>query len=349
MNKNPIIVLMALLSALLFGASTPASKWLLDSISPFVLAGLLYIGASIGVLPVLIRDRALSLPTKLPNKTKSLLLGAILSGGILGPVLLLMGLSLASSASVSLWLNLELVATVTLGVIFFKEHISFHSVLAAIGTVIASVLLSITGGTSGIFAGLLVLGACIAWGFDNHFTSLIDGITPSQSTFWKGLVAGTVNLSIGLYLDSSLISLSSFGYALLIGIFAYGASIVLYIGSAQQLGATRSQIIFSTSPFWGVALSALLLGESISTTQLVAAGIMCGSLILLFFETHAHEHIHYDMEHEHWHKHTDDHHTHDHDSETTENRNWHSHRHTHEGISHAHVHLPDLHHRHGHN
>ena len=48
---------LALLSALLFGASTPASKWLLGSFEPFQLAGLLYLGAAAGMAPIVVLER----------------------------------------------------------------------------------------------------------------------------------------------------------------------------------------------------------------------------------------------------------------------------------------------------
>jgi len=47
MNRHGIVL--ALLSAALFGVSTPAAKALLGTIDPSVLAGLLYCGAGIGV------------------------------------------------------------------------------------------------------------------------------------------------------------------------------------------------------------------------------------------------------------------------------------------------------------
>jgi drug/metabolite transporter (DMT)-like permease len=344
MPKHPLSI--AILAALLFGAATPASKALLQSLPTFQLAGLLYLGAAIGVIPLLIKERRFSFPWELDHKTGYRLLGAIGLGGVLGPVLLLFGLSLASAASVSLWLNLELIATVILGFLIFRDELHLAGWGATIGMLAAATLLSFSEGHAGVKAGLLVAAACFCWGLDNHFTALITSITPAQTTFWKGLVAGIVNLTIGIQLDSYAATLHLATAAILVGVFSYGLSLVLYIASAQKLGAARSQIIFSTSPFFGVILAAIFLGESISPAQIIAALIITVSLALLFFEKHYHLHHHQATAHEHWHRHDNGHH--DHPFPGMEQSVYHSHWHEHMGTTHAHQHWPDPQHRHEH-
>lgn len=336
----------ALAAACLFGAATPASKALLHDVRPQALAGLLYIGAAIGVLPVIFRERSFRLPWRAGRRTGLLLAGAVVSGGVLGPWLLLLGLSVARSGSVSLLLNLELVATVLLGRFVFREQLSARGWLGAAGTLAAAVLLAVGEGPSGVRAALLVGAACLCWGFDNHFTALIDEITPAQTTFWKGVVAGLFNLIIGGAVLGGVGAGASALLALLVGALAYGISIVLYITAAQGLGASRSQMVFSTAPFFGVILSLLFLGESFTGVQAVAAALVGGSLVLLFSERHAHVHRHHRMAHQHWHRHDDGHHEHEHAgvSDVT----FHAHPHTHEDAEHEHAHWPDIHHRHDH-
>jgi drug/metabolite transporter (DMT)-like permease len=346
MQNNIMPFLIGILAAALFGSATPTSKALLNSLSAFQLAGLLYIGATIGVIPLVSGKGHLSAPWKLPRKTCFKLLGAIFFGGCLGPVLLLLGLGLASSASVALWLNLELVTTVALGQLFFHDRLTKTSALAAAGTLAAAILLSVSEGLAGLYAGLLVLAACLCWGLDNHLTALIDRMSPSQTTFWKGLVAGPVNFAIGMYVTPFHPSVTVVGLALLVGALTYGISIVLYIASAQQLGATRSQIVFSSSPFFGVLLSAILLGEPISLLQGLAMVLIAASLGGLVLEEHEHEHLHAKIEHDHWHWLDDQHH----DDENTPGicMGWHCHWHVHNPLVHTHAHRPDLHHRHEH-
>jgi len=342
--RTPLLA--GLLAAVLFGAATPASKALLNSLSPFQLAGLLYLGGAAGVIPLVLKEAKLAIPWRLPKQTRLQLLGAVVFGGLLGPVLLLLGLQIASSASVALWLNLELVATVFMGHFFFRDRLTRSSVMAASGTLLAAGLLSASEGAAGVWAGLLVLLACICWGLDNHLTALIDDISPAQTTFWKGAAAGPINLLLGLLLTGYQVTVSMGLIAFVVGVLAYGTSIVLYIASAQQLGATRSQIIFSSSPFFGVLLSALLLGESISLLQALAMILIAGSLAALVLEEHAHEHLHSKIEHDHWHPLDDQHHDHEHTRGI--HVGWHSHWHVHNPSVHTHAHWPDLHHRHEH-
>jgi drug/metabolite transporter (DMT)-like permease len=344
MPKSPFVV--ALLAAALFGAATPASKVLLETVAPFQLAGFLYLGAAIGVLPLIVREGTFSWPLTLDRKTALRLAGAVSFGGVMGPVFLLFGLTLASSASVSLWLNLELIATVLLGHLFFRDQLTHFGWLAAGGIFAAATLLSVYEGHAGVTAGALVAVACLCWGVDNHLTALIDGITPAQTTLWKGLVAGSVNLAIGTVSGSSTTPVSLAVFGLAVGMFSYGISIVLYIVSAQRLGATRSQIVFSSSPFFGVILAATFLGERISAAQIAATLLMVISLVFLFFEQHLHLHHHDALIHKHWHRHDDGHHNHV--SPKAYPGLWHTHSHEHESTKHKHAHWPDQDHRHKH-
>ena len=339
-------ILIALLSAVLFGASTPIGKILLDSLPPFQLAGLLYIGAAIGVLPFSIRQRNSKKIHRIGKRNILRLIGAISFGGVAGPVLLLFGLQKAPAASVAMWLNLELAATAILGCLLFREYLGGYGWVGVIGTIGASVMLSWHGGTIGIYALLLVAAASICWGIDNHLTALIDGITPTQSTFWKGAIAGTTNLIISVLIEPYGKAGWILASGIIVGVFSYGFSISLYILAAQNLGATRSQMIFASAPFFGVALSIILLNESISAIQAAAAAILVFSLTVLLRDQHIHSHTHEPLHHKHRHRHDDGHHDHIHTDD--EEAIHHSHWHTHEPITHAHPHWPDIHHRHRH-
>jgi drug/metabolite transporter (DMT)-like permease len=335
-----------LVSAALFGAATPVSKVLLADIQVQVLAGLLYLGATVGVLPAAVRAKPMRLPWQAGRRTLILLGGAILLGGIAGPLLLLLGLKNASAGSVSLWLNLEFVATVLLGHFVFRDYMTLRGWIAAAGTLVAAVLLVGAEGDPGLRAVMFVAGACLCWGFDNHLTALIDGITPAQATLWKGAVAGVFNLVIGGVLVGGIGSPGLVTSALIVGALAYGLSVTLYISAAQGLGAIRSQMIFSTAPFFGFLMAVGILGESFTGLQILAAVIIIASLVILFREQHHHSHRHVAFAHRHDHAHDDAHHAHAH--EAAPRGVTHSHWHEHEAAEHDHGHWPDLHHRHRH-
>jgi drug/metabolite transporter (DMT)-like permease len=339
-------LMLGLASALLFGAATPASKALLSSIQAQALAGLLYLGAALIVLPAAIREQTFRWPWRAGRSTLLLLTGATVLGGIIGPLLILLGLKITSSGSVALWLNLEFVATVILGHFVFHEHLVPRGWIAAGGTLIAAVLLA--GGESGggFLPVILIAFGCLCWGLDNHFTALIDGISPSQTTFWKGIVAGAFNLVMGGALTGGLDRPAMILIALLVGAVSYGLSITLYVTAAQGLGATRSQMVFSAAPFFGLLLSVTVLGETFTGVQAIAAVIIVISLMVLFSEKHTHLHRHHSMSHLHGHQHNESHHDHAHSGPGAAGS--HVHWHEHKPQKHVHDHLPDLHHRHDH-
>jgi drug/metabolite transporter (DMT)-like permease len=335
---------LALASALLFGASTPASKWLLGGLDPLELAGLLYLGAALGVAPLAARESFRSWHP--PDRANALrLAGAVVLGGIAGPVLLLSGLRLAGAAPVSLLLNLELAATAALGAWLFREHLGRAGWLGVAGVVAAGVVVASDGGVPGAVAAALVAGACACWAVDNHLTALIDGITPARSTLAKGLAAGSTNLALGLALAPFEASAGEIAAALGVGALCYGASIALYIAAAQELGATRAQAVFASAPFLGALLAFLALGEPLTAAQVGACALLTVAIAALLRSRHAHPHAHEPLEHAHAHRHDDGHHAHAHDPPV---HGRHSHPHRHEPLVHAHPHWPDLHHRHAH-
>ncbi len=336
-------VLWCLLAAALFGASTPASKALLEGMGPLPLAGLLYLGAAVAVLPFSVAGGAPT--TRWTRRNLGHLAGAVLFGGVLGPVLLLYGLQLAPSASVSLWLNLETVATAVVAWAFFKENVGTRVWLANLGVVAAGLILCAPDGFALAPAAGLVALACICWGLDNNHTAVIDGFTPAQTTLAKGLVAGTVNLGLGVVMSQQIPGLWMAGGAMALGALAYGASILLYIQGAQHLGATRSQMLFSTAPFLGVLAAWAALGEPIQGVQVLAGVVLIAAIGAMLTAPHQHAHHHAPQAHTHRHRHDDGHHDHTHPEPVA---GWHTHEHQHPALSHTHSHQPDLHHRHEH-
>ncbi len=333
---------LCLLAALLFGAAAPAAKVLLQTLPPLQVAGLLYLGAAAGVLPSALRSRR----PRLERPNLSRLGGSVVFGGAIAPVLLLFGLRAAPAAHVSLWLVLEAPATLVLGLLFFGEHATRRLVVAVALIVTASVVLAAPFEAGSLTAAVLVAGACLCWGLDNQLTAGIDGFTASQIALAKGLIAGSTNLALSFVLGSAAGPRALWLPAIGVGAIGYGASLVLYIAGAQQLGAARSQILFATAPLFGAALSWIALGEPVTAGQAVAAALMIAAVALMRREPHGHVHSHPSVEHTHWHRHDDGHHDHPHEAAPT--GRWHNHLHAHEAIRHEHPHRPDIHHRHPH-
>ena len=332
-----------LASAVLFGAATPAAKSLLGTLSSFQLAGLLYVGAALGIAPWAMLGRRARPPITVVTRRR--LAGSILFGGIGGPVLLMLGLRTMSAGSVSLLLNAEMAATAVLGVMMFGETLGRRGWAGIGGVVAAGVALSSQSGWPGATAAALVVAACVCWGIDNNLTALIDGMRPSETTLWKTAIAGTTNLAIGLVLAPLVAPSSTIAMALVVGAACYGLSIALYITAAHQAGAVRAQAVFAAAPFVGAFLSWAVLREPVGGTQLSAAALLIGAIALLLSDRHTHAHRHEPMRHVHTHRHDDGHHDHVHAAGDPAGER-HSHWHEHAETDHAHPHVADLHHRH---
>ncbi len=339
---------LALASALAFGASTPLSKMLLASVDPQLLAGLLYLGAGIGLAFVHLARSALRLPAReAPLRgTDMPWLGAVVaSGGIIGPLLLMLGLRRIGAAPGALLLNLESLATMGLAWLVFRENVDRRLLLGALAIVAGAALLSWQGRGVELDAGAgLIAGACLAWGIDNNLTRKLSAADPLTIAMLKGLVAGTVNTGAALWRGAALPSAGMAGAAGAVGFVGIGVSLVLFILGLRHLGAARTGAYFSLAPFIGALLAIALLGDPLTARLAVAGALMGAGLWLHLTERHGHEHQHEPMEHEHRHVH-DDHHRHAHDGPVTEP---HAHRHRHAALRHTHPHYPDLHHRHRH-
>jgi len=337
----------ALIAAVLFGAGTPLAKLLLDAdVGPWMLAGLLYIGSGLGLgLYRLVRRTQ---RVRLPRHEIPPLALAILAGGVVGPVLLMFGLSSMPASGASLLLNAEAVATALLAWIVFRENVDRRVALGMAAIVAGAVALSWPGQAdfAGILPTLAVLGACVAWGLDNNLTRKVALNDATWLAMVKGLVAGTVNLSLAFVLGASLPPLVNVGAAMVIGLLAYGVSLVLFIVGLRHLGTARAGAYFSIAPFFGAAL-AVALGDPITVPLVVAAGLMALGVGLHLSEKHEHEHTHEPITHDHMHTHDDGHHDHVH-AEPVPAGTRHSHPHTHEATTHTHAHYPDSHHRHSH-
>ncbi|KAB2969220.1 DMT family transporter [Zoogloea sp.] len=332
----------ALGAALLFGAGTPLAKLLLRDLSPFLLAGLFYLGSGVGLS--LFRGLRGAAPVRLARGEAGWLAGAVLAGGVAGPVLLMLGLAEMPASGASLLLNAEGVLTALLAWIVFKENFDRRIALgmAAIASGAAILSWPAEARFAGTMPALLILAACLAWGIDNNLTRKVSLADASWIATVKGLAAGTVNLALAFALGERLPAWPITAAAMAVGFLAYGVSLVLFVIGLRHLGTARTGAYFSIAPFFGAAL-ALAGGEAL-TLRLSAAGLLMGIGIWLHLtEQHAHVHAHEPMEHTHEHTH-DDHHQHGHDFPVTAGTR-HTHLHRHEPLVHGHPHFPDAHHQ----
>lgn len=335
----------ALGAALLFGAGTPLAKLLLHSVSPWLLAGLLYLGSGLGLTIYRLAIRAPAV--KLPRDEAPWFAGAILAGGVLGPVLLMVGLTGMPASGASLLLNAEGVFTALLAWLAFKENFDRRIALGMAVILVGAVILSWPGQVefAGVWPALAVLGACVAWGIDNNLTRKVSLSDATWIASVKGLAAGSVNLALALSIGAKFPHLANVAGAMAVGFFAYGVSLALFVVGLRHLGTARTGAYFSIAPFLGTVL-ALAMGEPVTLPLLIAGVLMAFGIWLHLTERHVHEHTHEAMGHEHEHEH-DEHHQHEHDH-PVQPETKHCHYHRHDRLTHTHAHFPDMHHRHRH-
>ena len=339
---------MALAAAILFGAAAPAAKLLLATMAPQLVAGILYLGAGFGLSAIHFGRAALAIPAaEAPLRRADLpwLGAAILFGGIIGPLLLMLGLARTDAASGALLLNLEGLATMAIAWVVFRENVDRRLLWGALAILAGGVTLSWNGREMAIGPGaLLIAGACLAWGIDKNLTRKLSSANPVRIALIKGLVAGGVNTAIALAGGARLPGPAILLAALALGLVAVGLSLVMFVLALRHLGSARTGAYFSLSPFIGTAIAVFLLGDPVTPTLLLAGGLMALGLWAHLAERHEHEHAHEPLEHEHAHRH-DRHHRHNHEGQASEP---HSHSHRHLPTRHSHAHYPDLHHRHSH-
>jgi drug/metabolite transporter (DMT)-like permease len=335
-------------AAILFGLSAPLSKALLDGVGPQMLAGLLYLGAFLAVAPAQRLRRGRSREAHLHRSDLPRLGIVILAGGIVAPVLLMLGLQRTTGLTGSLLLNLEGPLTLIVGVLVLREHLGRRSGLGSVLIFGGAALLALQG-SAGHFDGLgalCIVGACAGWAIDNNLTQTLTVRDPFAIVSVKTGVAAAANLGLAVALGSSFPGANFLLGALALGALAYGVSILLDAYALRMLGAARESAVFATAPFAGAVLAVPLLGDTWSVVEAAAAFVMIVGLVVVLRDRHEHRHLHEPLDHEHRHAH-DEHHQHEHAAGVDANEP-HSHVHHHDRLAHAHAHASDSHHRHPH-
>jgi drug/metabolite transporter (DMT)-like permease len=269
-------------------------------------------------------------------------------GGVVGPLLLMVGLARTDAAAASLLLTLEGVATALMAWFIFHENFDRRIVFGMAFLVAGAAVLSWSGApTVGTIIGpLAILGACLAWGLDNNLTRKVSLADPLQVVELKGLIAGPFNLVLGLSVGAQIPSLPAVMIAGVVGFLGYGVSLALFVVALRHLGTARTGAYFSTAPFLGGVAAVVALGEPITAQLVIAGALMAVGVLLHLTEHHEHEHLHEPIAHAHPHLH-DEHHRHAHTGSDPPGEP-HTHFHRHGRMLHAHPHLPDMHHVHRH-
>ena len=255
-----------------------------------MMAAFLYLGAGLGVglmyLPRLKKEKR---EERLSRKDLPYTIGMVVLD-IFAPILLMLGVSLSTSANAALLGNFEIVATTLIALFVFKERVS-KWLWTAIGFITAaSMVLSFegTGALSFSVGSLFVLGASACWGLENNCTRSISEKSTYQIVTIKGFFSGIGALVIELALGEELPNLRYIFPALLLGFVAYGLSIFTYIRAQKTLGAAKTSAYYAFAPFIGAFLSLALLREALSASYFAALLMMIAGTGFAIYDTLRH-------------------------------------------------------------
>lgn len=277
-SQNIRSIVWALLAAALYAISTPVSKLLLQDVAPTMMAGLLYLGAGIGMFGLgMVRRRVKALPHEnhLTRRDLPYTVGMVLLD-IAAPICLMVGLTRTTSANASLLNNFEIVATALIALMVFREKISRRLWLAIGLITLSSMILSFEDAASldFSFGSLFVLAACVCWGFENNCTRMMSASDPLEIVVIKGFGSGLGSLALALAVGEPLPPLQVLPVVLVLGFVAYGLSIFFYVYAQRRLGAAKTSAYYAVAPFIGVLLSRLILQEAFTQVFLIALAIM---------------------------------------------------------------------------
>ena len=274
MKQKKQVIFYAVLAAALYAINAPVSKLLLTQIPSTMMAGLLYLGAGIGML---ILEKWGRKKEEQPLTRKELpYTAAMVILDIAAPIFLMIGLTRCSAANASLLNNFEIVATSLIALMVFKEAIGKRLWLAIILVTISSILLSFEDMSSLQFSwgSLFVLLACVSWGFENNCTRMLSSKNPAQIVIIKGFGSGLGAILLSLLIGERFFRIGYIMLALLLGFVAYGLSIYFYIYAQRDLGAAKTSTYYAVSPFIGAGLSLVIFHELPSVLFVAALLIM---------------------------------------------------------------------------
>jgi drug/metabolite transporter (DMT)-like permease len=296
--------LSAFLSAVLFGSISTVAKPAVSDISPILLSSLVYMVAAVVMTPIaqqrgvsssLGRTAAVSSTIRKKSREILLILLTSIAGAIIAPTLYFFGLKYTSAAHTSILLNGEMVFTVLLAILFFKEKLRLLGYIGVVLVFVGIIIVSITdkqyfdfqvpNSLANIILGdLFILGSTLFWAIDNNISKIITqrGIRATRLIQIKSGIGGTVLIVIVAVLGIPVnLNLAQVPNIILLGSAGFAASLFFFLYSLKRLGTVKTVVIFSTSSVFGVTFASLFLHEQISTYQIASVIIIILSGIYL--------------------------------------------------------------------
>ncbi len=271
----------AIASAIFFSFNVPISKILLDFVSPYWLASLLYFGAGLGTLFYYqFTKKKTSTHGKVSNQT--FWYGLMIILDIFAPIFFLIGVKETNGSLVGLLSNAELIFTLMIALLFFREKLSRFSWIASILIVFGLIIANYQGMSIQFEIGSLwiILGTLI-WGLENNVSKKLSFGNPLFVVIFKGIGTGIGTLIIAFILNEVAPTFLYLMFSFVAGFLIYGLSLIFYVNAQRSQGAAKVQLIQSFAPILGGILSWLFFQETLSITTVFGYVMVVIALILL--------------------------------------------------------------------
>ncbi len=215
-----------------------------------------------------------------------LLIIGVLGGGI-APFLFFEGLKRTTASDASVLEGGELLFTVIIALLFFKEKLTKIGYMGIAITIIGITLISsLSSNTNGQFnlnnfnlnyGNILIIFSTLCWGLDNNISKIISKriTNTAKIVLLKSLIGGIFLLAVSFFLGYKVIfEITQIPYILILGIGGFGLSLFFFIESLRIIGTLKTIVIFSSSAIFGLILSFIILNEKIEIMQLFAAALV---------------------------------------------------------------------------
>lgn len=272
----------------MFGSVSTVAKPIVSSVNPLLLSSLVYLITSATLAPLAYRKNQLAKPEeKGKGRNYLFVIGTAFAGAVFAPVLYFMGLQQTSASDATLLANGEIVFTIAIAVVFFKERLKLQGYLAVLlvlaGVVIVTTNLNLTSSLFSrqtYYGDLLVLISTLFWAIDNNISKIATGkMDTAKVAHLKGAIGGGILLVVVILvgIQPNEISISQLVPIFLLGIIGFGGSLYFFLESLKRIGTVRAILLLSLSSVFGLMFAAIFLGEEISIYQVLAALMMlCG-------------------------------------------------------------------------
>ena len=272
----------AFVAALGYGSASTLGKVALGSVPPILLAALA--STTGGIFLFAYKPRM-----GIERKSLPLFSLVVLCGAILGPVFFYSGLKLTSAVSTALLSNGELLFTALIAIIVFKESLNGRQYLASLlvlfGIVTISTNLDFASASllGNLTGNLLILAATLSWAIENNLVrKLSERVDPIAMARWRNFAGGLALLTlIALFGQSLHVEPSAIPYVLLSGLIPVALTTMFLFLALERIGAVRALLVFSTGSLFGTLYAHLLLGEPITSVQLLGGAVLFIGVILI--------------------------------------------------------------------